>query len=89
MRYNTELADNAVKSTKKELQSKKRRLEELCRMIKVVYEDRVMGKMPEDICISLIQEYSDEQKALTVAIADLEIKLTETQAKQQSADNFI
>lgn len=89
MRYNTELADNAVKSTKKELQSKKRRLEELSRMIKVAYEDRVMGKMPEDICIGLIQEYSDEQKTLTVAIANLEVKLTETQDKQQSADNFI
>lgn len=89
MRYNTELADNAVKSTKKELQSKKRRLEELSRMIKVAYEDRVMGKMPKDICIGLIQEYSDEQKTLTVAIADLEVKLTETQDKQQSADNFI
>lgn len=58
-------------------------------MIKVAYEDRVMGKMPEDICIGLIQEYSDEQKTLTVAIADLEVKLTETQDKQQSADNFI
>ena len=58
-------------------------------MIKVAYEDRVKGKIPEDICIGLIQEYSDEQKTLTSEISDLETKLTETKNKQQSADDFI
>ena len=58
-------------------------------MIKVAYEDRVKGKIPEDICIGLIQEYSDEQKTLTSEIADLETMLTETETKQQSADDFI
>lgn len=89
IRHNAELADNAVKSAKKELQAKKRRMEDLSRMIKVAYEDRVKGKIPEDICIGLIQEYSDEQKTLTSEISDLETKLTETENKKQSADDFI
>ena len=89
LRHNAELADNAVKSAKKELQTKKRRSEDLSRMIKVAYEDRVKGKIPEDICVGLIQEYSDEQKTLAADIETLETKLSETESKQQSADDFI
>ncbi len=32
--------------------------------MQIAYEDRLKGKMPEDICISFIQKYSDEQKGL-------------------------
>lgn len=45
--------------------------------------------MPEDICISFIQKYSDEQKRLETEIAELEEKLTETTNTIQSADEFI
>ena len=87
--HNAELEEKAMKSAKKELQAKTRRLEDLSRMIKVAYEDRVKGKIPEDICIGLIQEYSAEQKTLTAEIETLETKLTETENTKQSADDFI
>lgn len=45
--------------------------------------------MPEDICISFIQRYSEEQKKLQTEIAELEAKLTETDNTIQSADKFI
>ena len=89
IRHNSELADNAVKSVKKELQAKRKRTEEISRLIQVAYEDRVKGKMPEDICISFIQKYSEEQKKLETEIAELEAKLTETSNMMQSADDFI
>ena len=57
--------------------------------MQVAYEDRVRGKMPEDICISFIQKYSDEQKILEAEIAELEKKLAETENTMQSADEFI
>ena len=57
--------------------------------MQVAYEDRVKGKMPEDICIGFIQKYSDEQKKLETEIAELEAKLTETENTMQSADEFI
>lgn len=47
------------------------------------------GKMPEDICVEFIQKYSDEKKTLAEEIVVLEAKLTETETKQQSADDFI
>lgn len=89
IRHNAELADKAVKSAKKELQVKRKRTEELSRLMQIAYEDRLKGKMPEDICISFIQKYSDEQKRLEAEIAELETRLTETTNTMQSADEFI
>ena len=89
IRHNAELADKAVKSSKKDLQIKRKRTEELSRLMQVAYEDRVKGKMPEDICINFIQKYSEEQKRLEAEIAELEERLTETESTIQSADDFI
>ncbi len=89
IRHNTELADKAEKAAKKELQVKRKRAEELSRLMQLAYEDRLKGKMPEDICITFIQKYSDEQKRLEGEIEKLETKITETANTIQSADEFI
>lgn len=89
IKYNAEWTDKALRFAQKGLQTKKKRTEELSRLIQVAYEDRVTGKMPEDICLELIRKYSDEQKTLTTDIAELEAKLTETETTKQSADDFI
>ena len=89
IRHNAELADKAIKAAKKELQTKHKRTEELSRLMQIAYEDRLKGKMPEDICISFIQKYSDEQKKLETEIAGLEARLTETTNTMQSVDEFI
>lgn len=79
IRPNAEFADKTIKSAKKELQVKRKRSEEIIRLIQVAYEDRVKGKMPEDICLGFIQKYSEDQKKLETEIAELEVKLTETE----------
>ena len=89
IRHNAELADKAIKSAKKELQIKRKRTEELSRLMQLAYEDRLKGKMPEDICLNFIQRYSEEQKKLEAEIAELEERLTETTNTIQSADEFI
>lgn len=89
IRQNAELADKSMKAAKKELQSKQKRIEELSRLIQTAYEDKVKGKIPEDICIGFIQKYSEEQKSVTAEIDELERKLTESETTMQSADDFI
>ncbi len=89
IRNNTELADKTMKSTQKELQAKQKRTEELSRLMQLAYEDRLKGKMPEDICISFIHKYSEEQKRLESEIEELETRLNETNNKIQSADDFM
>ena len=83
------MQEKSIKATKKELQLKRKRTEELSRLMQIAYEDRLKGKMPEDICINFIQRYSEEQKRLEIEIAELEAKLTETANTIQSADEFI
>lgn len=89
LRHNAELADKAIKSAKKELQVKQKRMEELSRLIQIAYEDRVKGNMPEDICFGLIEKYSTEQKTLTAEIEETEAKMKDTENTVQSADAFI
>ena len=88
-RHNAEVAETAIKEVKKDLQTKRKRTEEISRLMQVAYEDRLKGKMPEDICIGFIQRYSEEQKKLETEIEELEAKLTETKNTLQSADDFI
>ena len=89
IRHNTEVQEKSIKAAKKELQIKRKRSEELTRLMQLAYEDRLKGKMPEDICLKFIQRYSEEQKKLESEIAELEIKLTETANTIQNADDFI
>ena len=89
IRHNAELADRAIKTAKKELQAKRKRAEELSRLMQLAYEDRLKGKMPEDICLNFIQKYSEEQKTLATEITELEEKLNEAENVRQSADEFI
>ena len=89
IRHNTEVQEKSIKAAKKELQIKRKRTEELSRLMQLAYEDRLKGKMPEDICINFIQRYSEEQKRLETEIEELEAKITKTENTVQSADDFI
>ena len=89
IRHNAELADAAIKKAKKDLQIKQKRVAELSRLMQVAYEDRVKGKMPEDICINFIEKYSAEQKAITEEIQGIENQLAETETTRNTADDFI
>lgn len=89
IRHKAEVQEKSIKAAKKELQIKRKRSEELSRLRQLAYEDKLKGKMPEDVCIGFIQKYSDEQKKLEVEIAELDERLTETTTTIQSADDFI
>ena len=89
IRHNAELAEKDVQNAKKNLQIKQKRSEELSRLIQSAYEDKVRGKIPEDICIGFIEKYSAEQKMLREEIETLKAHLSETKVTQQNADDFI
>ena len=89
LRRNAELADAAIKKAKKALQSKQKRTEELTRLIRTACEDKVKGKIPEDICIGFIEDYSAEQKTIAEEIEGIEKRLAETETSRHTADDFI
>lgn len=89
IRHNAELTDSTVKSARKELGIKQKRIGELTRLIQVAYEDRVNGKMPEELCFRLIEKYSTEQETLKKGIEALEDKIAKTESVKQNVDEFI
>lgn len=89
LRNNAELADKAVKTAKKELQLKRKRIDELNRLIQLAYEDRARGKMPEEVCFGFIEKYLSEQRTLTAEAEDMEKAMKETESTVQSADDFM
>lgn len=74
---------------KKRLKDGKYRLEELQKLIPSIYEDKVLGKIPEDVCVNLLEKYQSEQKALSAQVEELEAKLSAVKQDEQDAEEFI
>ena len=89
IKKNAEFAEESIKKAKKDLQLKQKRIEELERLIQSIYEDKVNGKMDEDVCFEFIDKYTVEKKSLLSEIETLENQLVETETTKQNVDDFI
>ena len=74
---------------KKRLSDSKRRLDELANLIPKIYEDKVLGKVPEDLCIDLLRKYTAEQKELNAVVAELEAKQQQTRKDEEDVEKFV
>lgn len=61
----------------------KKRLAELERLIQSVYEDKVLGKIPEEVCVRLMTGYQSEQTEKSARLKSLEGKLAEYRKVQE------
>lgn len=61
----------------------RKRLAELERLIQSAYEDKVLGKIPEDICIRLMAGYQSEQGEKRAQLESVEKKLEEYRKVQE------
>ncbi len=73
----------------KRLREGKFRLSELDTLTQSIYEDKVLGKIPEDVCVKLLEKYQAEQKSLTDEVKSLEIKLNAVQKDEKDVEEFI
>ncbi|MCM1166538.1 MAG: recombinase family protein [Lachnospiraceae bacterium] len=73
----------------KRLHDGKYRLAELEKLIPSIYEDKVIGKIPEDVCVNLLEKYQAEQKSLSEEVATLEAKLNAVKQDENDVDEFI
>ena len=89
LKRNEQISSGERKTNAKRLNQAKRRLPELDRLISSVYEDKVVGKIPEDVCIGLLKKYQDEKTALKDEIYALEQKESDTEKEQLNVDEFI
>lgn len=58
-------------------------------MLVNVYEDKVNGKIPEDLCVKLINKYQNEQKVLQEEVQELEQGVEEGRKAESDVDEFI
>ena len=67
----------------------KYRLAGLETLIPSIYEDKVLGKIPEEVCVSLLEKYQAEQKRLFEEIKQLEEKINAVKQDEDDVDEFI
>ncbi|MCD8040690.1 MAG: recombinase family protein [Clostridia bacterium] len=78
-----------LNSQKRKYKNGKDRLAELERLIQSVYEDKVTGKIPEEVCVGLIDKYLAEKRELTEKVNELEKSLSESEQNAADIDEFI
>ncbi len=74
---------------KKELLESKRRMMDLDDLIKGLYENYTMGRLPERQFNRLMKEYDTEQEGLEQRIAELEANTERTTSKSAQVDRFV
>lgn len=73
----------------KQLKAKRKRMEELDALIQSAFEDKVLKKMPENLCNSLCEKYQAEQETLKAEISALEKKLQEESKDAADVEEYI
>ncbi len=78
-----------VRKKKTRLATAKNRLKELEVLLCKIYEDNILGKLPDSRYATLDAQYGKEQAELTDEISSLEASLTAYEKNKKSAQNFI
>ena len=78
-----------IAKKKKRLATAQKRASELEKLICKIYEDSILGKLPEARYAVLDAQYAKEQGALSEEIAGLEAAISGYEKSRKSADKFI
>lgn len=83
------LADKNQADVKKELKRAEKRLNDLDKLIEAAFEEKVSGKIPENVCVKLIEKYTAEQTGLKEKVTSLSQGLNEITQAKTDVDEFI
>lgn len=62
---------------------------ELDRLVQSAYEDKVLGKIPENLCVQLLNGYEAERKAKQERHRELTEQLAASRENEQSVDAWL
>lgn len=74
---------------KKRKQTVTNRLTELDKLIQSVYEDKVAGRIPEDMAFDMLDKYQAEKKALKAEYDEMQKRSEAEQQDQEDAAEFV
>ncbi len=86
---NTAELRREINRLQKELDSMRRRYDELSVLFKRLYEDNVLGRVTNEQFRMLSADYNEEQKGLSAAIPEKEEQLEKLKASAANVDAFI
>jgi len=78
-----------IANKNKRLAIAQKRAAELEKLICKIYEDSILGKLPEERYAALDEQYAKEQTTLAKEIKDIETALANFEKSRKSADKFI
>ncbi len=90
MRSASEVRDKGeVKKLKKDLMKKEKRFADLDLLIKKVYEDNAMGKLPDRRYEMLSSDYEKEQQEIEISIREIQEKLMQFEEDTDRTEEFL
>ncbi len=89
LEHTATLANKNQADVNKELRKGEQRLLELDKLIESAFEEKVAGKIPESVCVRLIEKCTAEQTELNERIAHIRQGLEEAEKAVTDIDEFI
>ena len=89
IRRNAMLAEQSDKETAKAIKTKRARIAALDDLMSKAYEDKLLGKMPEELCLKFIDRYLAEQENLRKEVSMLEAELRNAKDMRENIDEFM
>ena len=80
---------NNLREAKYELEKNKKRIQELDKLIEAVFEQNVLGKLPDERYHRMLNNYEKEQKDLLQKVEDAEKLINTAQQENIDVRNFI
>ena len=84
--------ENSVAVTsadKRKIMQGKKRLDELDKLIAAAYEDKVIGRIPEEICVNLLSKYQEERQTLKAEVSEAEARIADAEKNRADVEEFI
>jgi len=89
LRRSEQNQEMVTSADKRKITQGKKRLDELDRLIAAAYEDKVIGRIPEEICVNLLSKYQEEKIALKGEIAEAETRIADAEKNRADVEEFI
>jgi hypothetical protein len=89
LKNKAEISDKQINLDRKELSKSEKRVAELDKLMQAVYEDKLKAKIPEDVCINLLEKYKAEQENLLLRITELKSVLEQQNQDENDVNEFI
>lgn len=72
-----------------QLREGEKRLAQLETLISKTYEEKLLGTVPEELCVKMLNQYLDEQKMLREKVAVLKEKCESAEQAEKDVDRFV